>query len=255
MSNKLTSLAEQGLCHRLLARNDLYFIAFDEQEQVVASSYPVDTLVLNRLDDLVFLVGPDYLKAIRQRIRGHLPPLHFEILNLAFELFAHEEPAQPLIWCLQIRPSENLQESAIEQDHRLINELSHSLAALSDSATPEMEAQRLQLIGRHLPEVEQKLQQIQDPALKMCLELIRTSMENSLQSLAGDGNQRLLAVLTPSEMQVAEFIRSGMSSQEIASALNVAKKTVENHRNSVRIKLGLANRGVNLRNYLLSLEK
>lgn len=100
--------------------------------------------------------------------------------------------------------------------------------------------------------MERKLTQIQDPALRMCLELIRTSMEKSLQD---DGNQRLLEVLTPSEMQVAEFIRSGMSSQEIASALNVARKTVENHRNSVRIKLGLANRGVNLRNYLLSLEK
>lgn len=54
---------------------------------------------------------------------------------------------------------------------------------------------------------------------------------------------------------MAEFIRSGMSSQEIASTLNVARKTVENHRNSLRNKLGITNRGVNLRNYLLSLEK
>ena len=73
MSNKLIPIVEQGLCHQLLARNDIYFISFDEQEQVVASSYPVDTLTLNRLDDLVFLVGPDYLKAIRQRIRRNLP--------------------------------------------------------------------------------------------------------------------------------------------------------------------------------------
>ncbi len=68
-------------------------------------------------------------------------------------------------------------------------------------------------------------------------------------------NQKLLEVLTPSEMQVAEFIRSGMSSQEIANNLNVARKTVENHRNSLRNKLGIKNRGVNLRNYLLSLEQ
>ena len=252
MSNKLIPIVEQGLCHQLLARNDIYFTSFDEQEQVVASSYPVDTLTLNRLDDLVFLVGPDYLKAIRQRIRGNLPTLHFEILNLAFELFAHDGPDGTRIWCLQIKPSESQDASGIEQDHRLINELGHSLAALSDSQGAAPGEQHQQLIARHLPEVEQKLTQIQDPALKMCLELIRASMEKSLQA---DGNQRLLEVLTPSEMQVAEFIRSGMSSQEIASALNVARKTVENHRNSVRIKLGLANRGVNLRNYLLSLEK
>ncbi|MFM4705280.1 helix-turn-helix transcriptional regulator [Aeromonas crassostreae] len=251
MSNKLTPMGEQGLCHRLLARNDIYFISFDEQERVVASSYPVDTLTLCRLDDLVFLVGPDHLRAIRQRIRANLPPLRFEILNLAFELFPHDDVDGARIWCLQIKPSEGQDASAIEQDHRLINELGHSLAALGDNPAASGE-QRQQLIARHLPEVEQKLAQIQDPALKMCLELIRTSMENSLQE---EGNQRLLAVLTPSELQVAEFIRSGMSSQEIASALNVARKTVENHRNSVRIKLGLANRGVNLRNYLLSLEK
>ncbi|EOD54818.1 helix-turn-helix transcriptional regulator [Aeromonas molluscorum] len=255
MSNKLTPIDEQGLCHQLLARNDIYFISFDEQEQVVASSYPVDTLTLNRLDDLVFLVGPDYLKAIRQRIRGNLPALHFEILNLAFELFAHDGASGSRSWCLQIKPSDSQDASGIEQDHRLINELGHSLAALSGTEGAAPGEQHQQLIARHLPEVEQKLAQIQDPALKMCLELIRTSMEKSLRSLQEEGNQRLLEVLTPSEMQVAEFIRSGMSSQEIASALNVARKTVENHRNSVRIKLGLANRGVNLRNYLLSLEK
>ena len=69
-------------------------------------------------------------------------------------------------------------------------------------------------------------------------------------------NSRLLEVLTPSELQVAEFIRSGMSSQEIASTLNVARKTVENHRNSLRNKLEASPIAeVNLRNYLLSLEK
>ncbi len=80
------------------------------------------------------------------------------------------------------------------------------------------------------------------------------NMENLLDDHSGM-NSRLLEVLTPSKLQVAEFIRGGMSSQEIASTLNVARKTVENHRNSLRNKLGITNRGVNLRNYLLSLEK
>nr|WP_238322304.1 helix-turn-helix transcriptional regulator [Vibrio mexicanus] len=85
-------------------------------------------------------------------------------------------------------------------------------------------------------------------------ELVQTNL-NSLLSGEQGMNQKLLEVLTPSEMQVAEFIRSGMSSQEIANNLNVARKTVENHRNSLRNKLGIKNRGVNLRNYLLSLEQ
>jgi DNA-binding CsgD family transcriptional regulator len=46
----------------------------------------------------------------------------------------------------------------------------------------------------------------------------------------------------------------GKSSQDIAEALDIARKTVENHRNKLRDKLGLKNKGVNLHSYLLKLD-
>lgn len=59
--------------------------------------------------------------------------------------------------------------------------------------------------------------------------------------------------LTPMEVQVANMIRGGKTSKEIAEVLNISKGTVDGYRNSIRDKLGLRNRRVNLQTYLLSI--
>lgn len=63
------------------------------------------------------------------------------------------------------------------------------------------------------------------------------------------------ARFTPTEIQVANFIRSGKTSKEIGELLNVSRGTVDTHRNSIRSKLGLRNKGVNLRSHLLTLQQ
>lgn len=250
-----------ALCQALLARNDIYYIAFNKLGVIVSSNYPVETLTLNHIDDLVFLVGPANVETIKSALVEDTPSntIAFTIANLTFELVPIGLSNGELLWCLQIQAKADIEAPAkpggVERDYQIIMALESSLSALSQASGNQLPEHMLQeLKAKHLPEVEARLAQIQDPVLKMCLEIIRSSMENLLNDTAGISHQ-LLDVLTPSELQVAEFIRSGMSSQEIASALNVARKTVENHRNSVRTKLGITNRGVNLRNYLLSLEK
>ena len=86
----------------------------------------------------------------------------------------------------------------------------------------------------------------------MCLDLIEGIVASAVND-NGDIDTSLYALLTPSEVQVAKFIKVGMSTKEIAQSLSVASKTVENHRNSLRSKLGITNKGINLRNYLISL--
>lgn len=61
-------------------------------------------------------------------------------------------------------------------------------------------------------------------------------------------------LLSPQEIEVATMVRQGKSSQEIADVLMVSLATVSFHRKRLRRKLGLSNRGVNLRTYLLSLQ-
>ncbi len=61
-----------------------------------------------------------------------------------------------------------------------------------------------------------------------------------------------IAKLTPAEMQVANFIKMGKTSKEIASFLGISLRTIEVHRSRIRKKLGLKKRTANLREYLLS---
>jgi PAS domain S-box-containing protein len=60
--------------------------------------------------------------------------------------------------------------------------------------------------------------------------------------------------LTPAEMQVAELIREGLGTKEIAARLGVGSSTIDSHRNHIRRKLGLKGRKDGLRAYLLALE-
>ncbi len=60
--------------------------------------------------------------------------------------------------------------------------------------------------------------------------------------------------LTISELQVANLIKLGKATKDIASILNLSKRTVEVHRNNIRTKLGIKNRNINLRSHMLLLE-
>ena len=74
------------LYHTLLAQRDIFFIAFDSEEQVLDSNYPVSSLTLATLDDLIFLVGPEKVSQIRAFFQAPDAPLQFTIANLDFEL-------------------------------------------------------------------------------------------------------------------------------------------------------------------------
>lgn len=67
-----------------------------------------------------------------------------------------------------------------------------------------------------------------------------------LQHVAGT---RIL--LTPQEMHIAALVKDGKSSNEISQILNVAETTVHFHRKNLRKKLGLKNKAINLRTFLM----
>lgn len=58
--------------------------------------------------------------------------------------------------------------------------------------------------------------------------------------------------LTDREMLVADLVRQGKSSQDIARLLGLAYRSVEAYRNSLRKKLKISNKKTNLRQYLLA---
>jgi PAS domain S-box-containing protein len=85
----------------------------------------------------------------------------------------------------------------------------------------------------YLAQIEQNLQQIVSPFMKNLATAYRK--------------------LTHQEIRIAEMVRQGKSTEEMASIMNVAVGTVKTHRNNLRKKLNLRNNRANLRSYLLTL--
>lgn len=61
------------------------------------------------------------------------------------------------------------------------------------------------------------------------------------------------SALTPREIQVAQLIREGKKTSQIAELLGSSKRTIESHRQSLRYKLGVKQTKGNLRSCLLSM--
>jgi len=58
---------------------------------------------------------------------------------------------------------------------------------------------------------------------------------------------------TPRELQIAQLVKEGKTTKEIADLLHSSERAIEFHRDNIRDKLGLKNKRSNLRSYLLSL--
>jgi PAS domain S-box-containing protein len=83
------------------------------------------------------------------------------------------------------------------------------------------------------------------------LRVIETNLEDIVSPLA----RRLtvdLARLSPAETQVANLIRQGKTTKEIAELMGLATSTIDFHRHNIRSKLGLKHKGINLTTYLTS---
>jgi DNA-binding CsgD family transcriptional regulator/signal transduction protein with GAF and PtsI domain len=59
--------------------------------------------------------------------------------------------------------------------------------------------------------------------------------------------------LTPKEIQVADLIKKGKTTKEIAHLLKSSTRVIDFHRNNLRKKFGLINKKTNLRSHLLTL--
>ncbi|MGD9165818.1 MAG: PAS domain S-box protein [Syntrophobacterales bacterium] len=81
-------------------------------------------------------------------------------------------------------------------------------------------------------------------------------LESNLNDIVSPLSRRLSSKylgLTPTEIQIANLVREGKTTKEIAEILNSSDRTVEFHRKNIRKKVGIVNRKVNLRSHLLTM--
>ena len=85
------------------------------------------------------------------------------------------------------------------------------------------------------------------------LRVIESNLEDIVSPLARKLTVELTR-LSPAETQVANLIRQGKTTKEIAELMGLATSTIDFHRHNIRNKLGLKHKGINLATYLTSVK-
>lgn len=83
-------------------------------------------------------------------------------------------------------------------------------------------------------------------------------LESNLREIVSPFAMRLSSKfhnLTHTEIDIANFIRDGRTTKEIAEILNISTDTIDTHRQNIRKKLKLNKAKTNLRSYLLSIRQ
>ena len=83
-------------------------------------------------------------------------------------------------------------------------------------------------------------------------------LESSLQDVVSPFLKKLALAahkLTSTEIKVANLVKDGKSTKEIADLMCLSNRTIDFYRNNIRNKLGINNKKTNLRVYLISLEE
>jgi len=101
-----------------------------------------------------------------------------------------------------------------------------------------------------LPSIEKLNATHLDRDQSVCLEALRAHLRDIISPFLHRVTQTYFD-LTPHEIQVAGFIKDGMTSKEIAGHMGISIRTVDSHRDNIREKLGIKNRKTSLSSFLL----
>jgi len=87
---------------------------------------------------------------------------------------------------------------------------------------------------------------------KTLLKIVESNLNEIISPFSRKMSLKFLN-LTPAEIHVANLIRYGIDSKEIADIMSLSPQTIYNHRKNIRKKFGLENKKTNLRSHLLSI--
>jgi len=114
----------------------------------------------------------------------------------------------------------------------------------------QMEAQMTANIRELIfPYIERMRTTRMDERQTACLDVMAATLEDIVSPFLHQLSLEFLH-LTPSEIQVANLIRHGKTTKEIAAVLSLSHQTIEFYRKRIRKKLGITRKSVNLQTFL-----
>lgn len=226
------------VCQRLKEKNNTRNIPIIFISAKASDADESKGLELGAVD---YIKKPFNLPIVKSRVHTHLS------LKLA------RENAELLI---AERTAELLQtQERLENKTKILEETNTALQVLlkrRDQEKIEFENEIMTNVNKLVRPYLEKLESvIHSEKHKIILEAAMINL-NEIVDPFTFGHLASIAKLTPAEIQVANFIKMGKTSQEIASFLGLSCRTIETHRGKIRKKIGLTKRTDNLRKHLLS---
>jgi len=228
---------------------------FEENEYEIVRKNGVRRIVHNRHSHLLNDAGDKIL-------------YHFEIITDITDRKTAEKKLKTLNRTLEDRveerttelrkANEELQarEKELKAQKKSLEELNAALRVLlkkGEEDKKELEEKMLFNVRElALPYVDKVMQSRLDPNQLECLKVIKANLDDIISPFG-----RRLSVnglkLTPKEIHIANLVKQGRTTKEIAALLRLSERTITTHRDNIRTKLGLKVTKANLRTHLLAI--
>ena len=141
-----------------------------------------------------------------------------------------------------------IEREALERKNIALGEIMDRIDSEKDALKRQLVANVEQAIIPTLLRLKQSSKAFQEPIFEMLEKDLREIVSPFVDTISRDH-----AKLSPRELEVSRLIKNGMTSKEIADALNLSLLTIYKYRDLIRKKLGIVKDGTNLRTYLRSL--
>ncbi len=145
---------------------------------------------------------------------------------------------------------------ALEEKSKHLEEVNNALKVLikkSAENKQDVEKNIVSNINELVIPYLEKMNNSSSDQQKTIVKIIRSNLEEITASFSLKLTSKSLH-LSPAELRIANMIKHGSTTKDIAEILNLSPRTIETQRRMIRKKLGLIGKDINLETYLQHLE-